>query len=600
MKELIYSKEVLMEMLWKSDPSIFKILKNSTSTSQARESLFNYLNMKERMLFYIYSKKQFKNLHIIKKNNAKECIRVFKNSIRTENERLTNSSALKRLYGLAHKPQWVLEQTSLGFIYEFIALFKGINGNAEISNELVTIPQNSEQASQIRSEKLNQYSEKIDQCLNRYAFNLNQSFDEEHKKRIARILDYFNASQSDWDDYLWHYRHTLKRTKDIAALVKLSQDELDGLLMAEKHSIPFEITPYYLSLFNPEGLCFDDRAVRAQVLPSRLYCKNLISNQEKNLDMDFMGEKSTSPIPGITRRYPQIVILKPINYCPQICVYCQRNWELDPEGQSKINKTQLLNAVNWIKSNKSIHEVLVTGGDPLLFNDDYIDFILENLSKVEHIERIRIGTRVPVTVPFRITDQLVKIFKKYHVFGVRELAIVTHFEHSAEITFDTVEAIKKLRYAGLSVYNQEVYTYYNSFRYETVALRKLLKKIGIDPYYSFNTKGKEETIDFRVPIARIEQEREEEARFLPGLVRTDEPVFNVPKLGKSHLRAWQKHEVIMIMPDGNRVYRFFPWESNVTLVDDYLYTDVTIFQYLQRLEKDNEPLDAYKSIWYYF
>ncbi|MFO7840866.1 MAG: KamA family radical SAM protein, partial [Fidelibacterota bacterium] len=157
-----------------------------------------------------------------------------------------------------------------------------------------------------------------------------------------------------------------------------------------------------------------------------------------------------------------------------------------------------------------------------------------------------------------------------------------------------------LRKAGISVYNQQVFTYYNSFQFKTAFLRKVLKRSGIDPYYLFNTKGKEETIDFRIPIARIEQEQKEEARLLPGIVRTDEPVFNVPKIGKSHLRSGQNHEIVMILPDGRRIYRFYPWESMSLLIEDYLYTDVSIYTYLQRLEADGENLEKYKSIWYYF
>ena len=150
------------------------------------------------------------------------------------------------------------------------------------------------------------------------------------------------------------------------------------------------------------------------------------------------------------------------------------------------------------------------------------------------------------------------------------------------------------------MYNQQVFTYFNSFKYQTCFLRKNLKLSGIDPYYSFNTKGKEETTDFRVPIARIEQERKEEARLLPGIVRTNESVFNVPKLGKSHLRSWQDHEVIMILKDGSRIYRFYPWESMLLLIEDYLYTDVSIYSYLKRLENDGEDVEKYKSIWFYF
>ena len=131
-------------------------------------------------------------------------------------------------------------------------------------------------------------------------------------------------------------------------------------------------------------------------------------------------------------------------------------------------------------------------------------------------------------------------------------------------------------------------------------LRRMLKLSGVDPYYTFNTMGKEETVDFRVPMARIEQERKEEARLLTGMVRTDEPVFNVPRLGKSNLRAWQDHEVIMILPDGRRIYRFYTWEARITTNFDYLYTDVSIYDYLKRLDADGENISDYKSIWYYF
>ena len=174
------------------------------------------------------------------------------------------------------------------------------------------------------------------------------------------------------------------------------------------------------------------------------------------------------------------------------------------------------------------------------------------------------------------------------------------YEHPAEITPDSLESINKIKKMGINIYNQQVFTYYNSKKFESCLLRKTLKKSGIDPYYLFNAKGKDETIDYRVPIARIEQERKEEARFLPGIVRIDNPVFNVPRLGKSQLGAWQNHEVIMILYNGRRVYRFYPWESKYALVEPYNYVDVSIFDYIKRLKDDGEDIDEYSSIWYYF
>jgi lysine 2,3-aminomutase len=103
-----------------------------------------------------------------------------------------------------------------------------------------------------------------------------------------------------------------------------------------------------------------------------------------------------------------------------------------------------------------------------------------------------------------------------------------------------------------------------------------------------------------VPIARILQERKEEARLLPGLDRTDEPVFNVPRLGKNHLRAWQDHRVVMILPDGSRVYEFHPWEKNIDAIPPYNYVDVPIYDYLEELASRGENVRDYRTIWYYY
>ena len=172
--------------------------------------------------------------------------------------------------------------------------------------------------------------------------------------------------------------------------------------------------------------------------------------------------------------------------------------------------------------------------------------------------------------------------------------------HPYEVTPETVAAIKRIKATGIEVYNQQVFTFANSRKFETSALRIVLKQIGVDPYYTFNMKGKTEMEEYSVPIARILQERKEEARLLPGIFRTDEPVFNVPGLGKDHLRAWQNHELIAITPEGRRMYSFLPWEKNIAQVKPYIYTDVSIYRYLQRLKDRGEDPEDYRSIWYYY
>jgi lysine 2,3-aminomutase len=247
-----------------------------------------------------------------------------------------------------------------------------------------------------------------------------------------------------------------------------------------------------------------------------------------------------------------------------------------------------------------VREVLITGGDPLVMSDKRLEDLLERLSRIEHIERIRLGSRMPVTVPQRITKQLVRLLARYNVSSRREIVLVTHVEHISEITPEMELAVTLLRRQGIPVYNQLVFTVYNSRRFESAALRRQLRLIGIQPYYTFVAKGKEETEQYRAPIARLLQEKREEVRLFSGMVRTDHAVFNVPRLGKTYLIAWQDHDVIMITPDGRRVYEFFPWERNISPVDSFIHVDVPILRYLQRMEALGEDRDDYRTIWYYF
>lgn len=592
----------LLETLWNSDLQAFMILRSGKSLHDARNGLLKHLNSIEKHLYNIYSDRHFKDINLLEKNNAKECIRVFKNIIRSENEKITKFSALKLLYKAANN-KISPSKLSHGFLIEFIFLLRGINCNSGIyakKGAPAFLKMNGRKAALERTKSLDQYARTMEKSFRRYKTGFDNTLVKERNENKKRILTFFKATEKDWQDYRWHLKNIIRDLNTLKKLVTLSDSELKGLKAAKRFGIPFHITPHYLSLFDHKNTRKYDHAIRAQVLPSETYCKNFEKSKRQGTNLDFMGEKSSSPICGITRRYPQIVILKPFDSCPQICVYCQRNWEITDIESAVFSKKAMDKAIKWIEKNKNITEVLITGGDPLTLNDAILDEVMSGVSAIRHVERIRIGTRIPVTMPQRITGKFVEIILKYHELGKKELSIVTHFEHSTEATPDSLNALRKIKNAGINVYNQQVFTYYNSKKYESCLLRKTLKKIGIDPYYAFNTKGKDETVDYRVPIPRIEQERKEEARFLPGLTRTDEPVFNVPRLGKTHLRAWQDHEVIMILEDGRRVYRFYPWESRFELVEPYNYTDVSIYDYLLRLSNDKENIDDYSSIWYYF
>lgn len=536
----------------------------------------------------------------------RDAILVFRHITSRRSEKIAGFSFLGYLNDLInHDKNSVIKPPSPDFFEELEYLIHGISGSADVYPKRAPafIKYHGEKAAQLRSADLSRMVRNMEKFTKRYPSGLDEDAKRRRYKNKLRILRHFDATDNEWNNWLWQLRHIIRDAGTLSRLIKLTDENLEAVRLARKHKIPFGITPYYLSLMDYEPGQGRDAAIRAQVIPSLHYINTLREFRGSDeSSMDFMLERDTSPIEGITRRYPQIVILKPVLTCPQICVYCQRNWEIEDvySRAAILPKSRLEKAIKWIAETPEVNEVLITGGDPFLLSNEKIENLLFKLSRLEHIQRIRIGTRTPVTVPQRITDALVKDINHFHIPGKREILIVTHFEHPYEITPQSMEAVQKFRRYGIEVYNQMVYTFYNSRKFEAAMLRHQLRLIGVTPYYTFATKGKGETDDFRVPIPRLLQEQKEEARLMPGTVRTDEIVFNVPRLGKNYLRAIQHHDVISILPDGRRVYEFHPWEKKLAIADTYIYTDVSISGYLKRLKAIGEDLSDYKTIWYYY
>ena len=537
---------------------------------------------------------------------VRNAIRVFRTLLSPRSEKLVGYSFLQYMRDLLYEEDLKkIQKPSPDFFAELDHLLKGLMGKSGIYPDKAPVFARHEgkKAAKLRSTDLSRMARGAQQLIDRYPCGLDNNAIRRRSTNKSRILKYFDATGQEWNDWKWQTRHIIRKAETLKSLVKLTDEEYDAILLARENRIPFGITPYYLSLMDYQANHERDYAVRAQVIPPLNYVKKLMALREKNEpSMDFMLERNTSPIEGITRRYPMIVILKPILTCPQICVYCQRNWEIEDvySKSAMLSRDKLDAAIQWIADTPEIREVLVTGGDPLLLSNSKIEYMLRKLSRIEHVERIRIGTRTPVTLPQRITDSLIRVISRFHAPGKREILIVTHFEHSYEITPQSMNAVQKFLRNGIKVYNQLVYTRYNSRKFEAAALRLKLCLIGVTPYYTFNTKGKEETDDYRVPIPRLLQEQQEEARLLPGSARTDEIVFNVPGLGKNYLRAVQHRDVISLLPDGRRVYEFHPWEKQLHLANTYVYTDVSIYKYLKRLKAMGENTSLYRTIWYYY
>jgi lysine 2,3-aminomutase len=534
----------------------------------------------------------------------RESIAVFRKIVSQRSENLAGYSLIQYVIAILTGEE-AIQKPSPAFFAELEHLIKGITGQSKIYEDKIPAftKYQGRRAAKLRSADLSRMARVADRHMRQYACGLDNEAIQRRSRNKYRILEFFNATELEWEKWQWHVRHIIRDADTLRSLVHLTDEEYAAVRLARGQKIPFGITPYYLTLLDNRLNSPHDRAVRAQVIPSLHYVETMAGLRSgDDHSMDFMLEQDTSPINGITRRYPNIVIIKPILTCPQICVYCQRNWEIEDvySPQSVLSKKRLDDALDWIADTPEVNEVLVTGGDPMMLANKKLEGIVSRLAAMPQIVRIRIGTRTPVTLPQRISDALVRGISRFHIPGRREVIIVTHFEHPYEITPQAMQAVQRFRRYGMEVYNQMVFTYFNSHKFEASLLRQKLRLIGVTPYYTFNTKGKDETRDFQVPIARLIQEQKEEARLMPGTVRTDEIVFNVPRLGKNYLKASQHHDIISVMPDGRRVYEFHPWEKKLTLAETYIYQDVSIYDYLKRLKADGEDIGDYKTIWYYY
>jgi lysine 2,3-aminomutase len=605
MTETIKNYTKRWKKCWDVAPDIYLLLKESRSLESARHKIMNYLNSSEtafRNDYFELSNSDF----ILFKNG----LNTLKNLFTKRYERIAGTSPLDFLWKASRNGDGDVDDA---FIDEFEHLFRSIKGSAKVYPSFLTIgivspdfdQYHGREAAKKRSDYLDLLGSKVDDFLKRYPDGLEPEIIKKREKNKQRILKVFQASEKDWEDYRWQFRNVIKSKRGLEVLkkiVEISETQEKAISLAIEHKIPFGVTPHYLHLMDEKPGPFD-HAVRRQVFPPMDYIQAMISHQkDRSHVFDFMREHDTSPVDHVTRRYIKVAIVKPYDSCPQICVYCQRNWEITSPfaKNAQVLKKDIDRAISWIARHDQIMDLLVTGGDPLIMSNDVIENLLAELSKIRHLRSIRIASRIPVTVPQRIDDELIDILSRYNQGYERFICLVTHFSHPYEINRESAMAIKKLRLRGIDIYNQQVFTFSNSRRFETVALRIAMKKIGVDPYYVFNLKGKSEMVNYAVPVSRILQERKEEARLIPGIYRSDEPVFNVPFLGKNHMRSWQDHELISLLPDGRRVYAFHPWEKNIRKVDSYIYTDVSIRKYLDRLSGMGEDIEEYQSLWYYY
>ncbi|MCL6561032.1 MAG: KamA family radical SAM protein, partial [Firmicutes bacterium] len=281
--------------------------------------------------------------------------------------------------------------------------------------------------------KIGDYLERKDEI--RTGFDL-QSVIEANRERI---LLYLNATGENWNDWRWQMANRINDADTLQMLFGLS-DERCADIKRVGMRYRWAVSPYFASLIEPGK---DDDPIMAQCVPS------IEELDEAGYD-DPMAEEFTSPAPCITRRYPDRLIINVTNQCAMYCRHCQRRRNIGEVDQHRPHQN-LVAALEYIRKNKEIRDVLITGGDALLLSDRKIDWLLGELDNIDHVEIKRLGTRTIVTMPQRITPELCAVLKKHP-----PVYINTQFNHPREITPESKRACDMLVEAGVVLGNQAV------------------------------------------------------------------------------------------------------------------------------------------------
>jgi lysine 2,3-aminomutase len=251
-----------------------------------------------------------------------------------------------------------------------------------------------------------------------------------------------NVPESEWNDWRWQLKHRISRVEQLQRLMPtLTPDERAGAALAN-HKLALGITPYFFNLIDMA----DERCpIRSQVIP------RLQETETAPWEMsDPCGEDSHSPVPGLVHRYPDRVLFLVTDRCASYCRYCTRS-RLVSNASGYDFHPDFNKQLEYIRNTPSIRDVLLSGGDPLLFADEKLEHLLRQLRAIPHIEFLRIGTRIPVFLPQRITPELCAMLRKFH-----PLFISIHSNHPRELTVEVRDALGRLADAGIPLGNQSV------------------------------------------------------------------------------------------------------------------------------------------------
>jgi lysine 2,3-aminomutase len=283
--------------------------------------------------------------------------------------------------------------------------------------------------------------------------------------------DWPDVSDLEWFDWRWQLRNRISSLEALESRMTLTPEERAGVMLSG-NKLALGITPHFFSLIDK-----DDPAcpIRRQVIPT------IHETRVDALEMaDPVGEDSTSPIPGLVHRYPDRVLLLVTDRCASYCRYCTRSRLVSGVSGYDFHP-ELHRAFDYLREHTEVRDVLLSGGDPLLLSDEKLEYILRTLRTIPHLEFLRIGTRIPIFLPQRVTSDLCAMLKKFH-----PLWMSVHVNHPRELTTEVKDALGMLSDSGIPLGNQSVLL--SGVNDDVETMKELVQKLllcRVRPYYLY-------------------------------------------------------------------------------------------------------------------
>ena len=297
-----------------------------------------------------------------------------------------------------------------------------------------------------------------------------------------------NVTDEQWNDWKWQVKNRIETLEDLKKYVTLTPEEEEGVKKTLQ-TLRMAITPYYISLIDPNN---PDCPVRKQAVPT---AKETYQSPADLLDP--LHEDEDSPVPGLTHRYPDRVLLLITDKCSMYCRHCTRS-RIAGQKDAESAVDRIDRAIEYIAKTPQVRDVLLSGGDALMVSDERLEYIISRLRQIPHVEIVRIGSRTPVVCPQRITDNLVNMLKKYHPIWLN-----THFNHPQEVTKEATEACARLANAGIPLGNQTVLLRGVNDCVNTMKkLMHELVKMRVRPYYIYQCDLSMGIEHFRTPVSK--------------------------------------------------------------------------------------------------